>query len=61
MRHLYKSTSFVKTSIPIHSETSEEVFEGSFAAFSRDLFKYTMTFLQKFIRLACDNGKANSE
>ena len=57
MRHLsYKSTSFARTSIPIHSETSENGLKEVTAVIFRDSFERIMTFLQDVTRLSCDNG-----
>ena len=57
MRHLsYKSTSFTRTSVSIHIETSEHGLKEVTAVIFRDSFKRIMTFLQDVTRLSCDNG-----
>ena len=57
MRQLsHKLPSFVKRSVPIHSEKSECGLKEVTQSFSRDAFDSIMTFLQEVTRLSCDNG-----
>ena len=52
MRHLsYKSTSFARKRVPIHSETSDHGLKVVTLPFSTASFKRIMTFHQKVTRL----------
>ena len=60
MRHLfYKSTSFARKSVPIHSKTSDCGLKAVTLPFSMASFERIMTFRQEVTRLSRD-GKADS-
>ena len=60
MRHLsYKSMSFAKKSIHVHSETSDRGLKVVTLPFSMASFEHIMTFCQEVTRLSC-HGKADT-
>ena len=61
MRHLsYKSVSFARKSVPIHSETSDRALKAVTLPFSTSSFERIMTFRQDVMRLSRDS-KADSK